>query len=301
MRGRFLKPVVVLAALGLLAGACGSDGGGNDRGGNSGSDKDFSGPIGDVEAYPVLASSEIVVGANRFLIGLLDSNDAPIGTPGIDVDVTFYDLSSSTPEPVDTTGTKFIWSVRGRRGIYVTTASFDHSGKWGAEVAIKGEGIDETVPLGFDVRKKALSVPLGSTPPASDTPTAADVKDLSEISTDQHPDPAFYRLSVTDALKAGKPFVVVFATPKFCQSAVCGPTLDIVKSVAHDFPNVNFIHVEVYENLDDPSNLQPVAAVNEWGLPSEPWVFVVGSKGKVDAKYEGIVGAGELRKELSSL
>jgi hypothetical protein len=155
--------------------------------------------------------------------------------------------------------------------------------------------------LGFDVREEPSSVALGTTPPASDTPTGADVGDLSEISTDHHPDPAFYRLSIADALKAGDPFVVAFATPKFCQSAVCGPTLDIVKSVAKDFPKVNFLHVEVYENLDDPSNLQPVDAVQEWGLPSEPWVFVVGSDGKVDAKYEGIVGRAELRQELSTL
>lgn len=82
---------------------------------------------------------------------------------------------------------------------------------------------------------------------------------------------------------------------------MCGPTLNIVKKVSPDFPELTFIHVEVYENLDDPSNLVVVDAVNEWKLPTEPWVFVVDERGRVAAKYEGTVGADELRAELKKL
>ena len=38
----------------------------------------------------------------------------------------------------------------------------------------------------------------------------------------------------------------------------------------------------------------PVDAVNEWGLPTEPYTFVVDGNGKVSAKFEGISAADEL-------
>ena len=42
-------------------------------------------------------------------------------------------------------------------------------------------------------------------------------------------------------------------------------------------------------------------AVAEWGLPTEPWVFVVAADGTLAAKFEGAVGADELREVLNAL
>ena len=50
-----------------------------------------------------------------------------------------------------------------------------------------------------------------------------------KLSTDPTPDPAFYKVSEDAALSKGDPFVMIFATPKFCTSAQCGPTLDRLK------------------------------------------------------------------------
>ena len=95
--------------------------------------------------------------------------------------------------------------------------------------------------------------------------------------------------------------MVVFATPAFCQSAQCGPTLDRVKAGrGQSHPNVAFINVEPYKLqftegrlqpvLDANNQLQPVDAVNEWKLLSEPWIFTVDSKGIVRGSFEGVVG-----------
>lgn len=261
----------------------------------------FEQPPTDAEAYPVFVSSELAVGENRFLLGLLDDGDAPIGDPSIDVSVAFYDLETSATKPVDETPMDFLESIPGERGLYVTEATFDHAGKWGAEVTITGPGLDESVKGSFEVKESTTTPVIGAPVPKSDTPTGSDVEDLSAISTDPHPDPRFYKMSIAEAVEQHMPFVAVFATPKFCTSQVCGPTLDIVKQVARDWPKVEFIHVEIYSNLDDPSNLEPVPATDEWGLPTEPWVFVVDSRGRLDAKYEGAVAPDELREELESL
>ena len=291
--------LVCLVALSLLgATACGGEA---DRPDPSATGSEFGGAFADAEAYPVFASSEVVVGENRFLAGLLDSNDAPIGSADIAMHITFYALDESETEPVFDTAMRFIETIPGERGLYVTNATFDSAGRWGAEVTVTGDGLDETVKAEFDVAGSGTTPVIGAPAPASDTPTADDVNKLSAISTDPHPDPEFYELSVKDAIAAKDPFVLVFSTPKFCTSQVCGPTLNIVKKASRDFPNVNFIHVEVYTNLDDPANLKPVRAVREWGLPSEPWVFVVDAKGLVAAKYEGTVTATELDEALSAL
>ena len=270
------------------------------RGQGSGA-KSFSQPFTDVEAYPVFASSEIVVGPNRLLVGLLNDKDAPIGSPKVDMKIEFFDLARSAQSPVSHADMGFVWIQRPYLGLYKSKVRFDSPGKWGAEVTIRGGGLNEIVRASFEVSKSSSTPALGSRPPASDTPTASDVDRLSAISTDNDPTPRFYNLSIAQALAAGRPSVVVFATPKFCSSAACGPTLDVVEGVARGFPEVNFVHVEPYELPADPANLRPVKAVSQWGLPSEPWVFVMDSRGRVVEKYEGIVGPTELRDRLRRL
>lgn len=293
---RLLVPLVALCLLG--AGACGGD---DDRPDVAAPGSEFGGAFAGAKAYPVFASSEVVVGENRFLVGLLNDNDAPIGSADIEMHITFYDLDESESDPVFDTDMRFIETIPGERGLYVTQATFDSAGRWGAEVKIMGDGLNETVKAAFDVTESGTTPEIGAPAPASKSLTADDVKKLSAITTDPHPDPSFYELSIKEAIAAKKPFVVVFSTPKFCTSQVCGPTLNIVKDASKDFQRVNFIHVEVYDNLDDPANLKPVRAVQEWGLPSEPWVFVVDATGLVAAKYEGTVTAAELNEALSAL
>lgn len=295
-----LRKLSLFAVALLLSAACGSEDPGARAGG--GASGGFDDPIpADVDAYPVLVSSEVVVGENRFLIGVLNGEDAPIGSPAIEVAADFFFLDGSSSEAVRSADFEFIETVPGERGLYVGHVEFPDPGSWGAEVSITGDGIDERLKVAFDVLESGTTPEIGTRPPAIDTPTADDVKKLSTITTDAHPDREFYELSIADALKEPTPFVVVFATPKFCASAVCGPTLDIVKEVAPAFKKINFLHVEVYSNLDDPSNLKVVPAVDKWGLPSEPWVFVIDARGRVVAKYEGSLGSMELTEELERL
>lgn len=42
-----------------------------------------------------------------------------------------------------------------------------------------------------------------------------------------------------------------------------------------------------------------VPAVGEWGLTSEPWLFVVGADGRLADKLEGIITADEARSVLA--
>ena len=96
---------------------------------------------------------------------------------------------------------------------------------------------------------------------ASQTPTLSSTGgDTSSLTTRTPPDETLLRHSVAESLAAKVPFVVTFATPKFCSSRTCGPVVDVVEEVSRRFEgeNVRFIHVEVFEDND------PAKGFNRW-------------------------------------
>ncbi len=143
------------------------------------------------------------------------------------------------------------------------------------------------------VKERTAAPDIGEAAPASQTTTLANAT-LDELSTSRVPDPELHRSSIADALAAGSPFVVVFATPKYCTSRTCGPVVDVVSTVRRDHAgsNIRFIHVEIYQD-NDPAKGEN-RWVKQWKLPSEPWVFVVGADGKVRDRFEGTVSVREL-------
>jgi hypothetical protein len=147
----------------------------------------------------------------------------------------------------------------------------------------------------LDVHAGSASPALGAKAYPSPTPTIASTGgDFARLTTRVPPDRGLLRYSIAGSLAARKPFVVTFATPKFCQSRTCGPVVDVVDTVRRRFgrTGVRFIHVEVYRR-NDPS-LGVNRFMREWRLPSEPWTFLVGSDGRIKAKFEGPVSVGEL-------
>ena len=248
---------------------------------------------------PVIVSSELVVGTNRVVLGLLDENDAPASDPDIEVVIAPV---APDGQPGAGIRAKFVWMIESVVGVYVLNMEFPSAKNYNVLIQVKrGGDVLQTTPMTLDVAQQGTTPAIGSVPPAIETPTASTLSEIAKISTDTQPIRRFYRYSVDEALEQNKPFVVVFATPKFCVSAVCGPTLTTVKDVAEQFPEVNFIHVEPYELPAAPDDLQPSEAAEAWGLPSEPYVFVIDAKGRMGAKYEGALGASELTKELSEL
>lgn len=161
------------------------------------------------------------------------------------------------------------------------------------------EGGEEKVQaLGNVMVTKEDSEPdVGDPAPASDNPTLASAGgEAAEITTRVPPDEMLLEHSVADSLRARVPFVVTFATPKFCSSRTCGPVVDVVEETARRFEDsdVRFIHVEVYEDNDPAKGFN--RWVGEWGLETEPWTFVVGRNGKIVERFEGAVSVRELER-----
>jgi hypothetical protein len=117
---------------------------------------------------------------------------------------------------------------------------------------------------------------------------------------------------VAEAVAAGRPFVLAFATPKFCASTQCGPTLDRLKPIAAAHPDLTVINVEPYQLTSTDGQLQPVLtgdppqlatapATDAWGLAAEPWVFVVDGNGIVTASFMLIFSDEELEAAIAAV
>ena len=265
------------------------------------------------EILPLLVNSEIVKGPTRFLFSLTDRENRLVAAPDVRVRLEFFNIAASDTAVAFQADARFLWAIEGAQGLYVAQVEFPNEGRWGTRfVATFPDGAVKSVRADYDVRASGTTPAIGAQAPSVETPTAADVKgELARVTTDKTPNPRLYEVSVADALGAKAPFVLTFATPAFCDTALCGPTLDTVKTVADDYPDLTFINVEPYKmaftdgrlqpELDEAGQLQTADWTNAWGLVSEPYTFVVGADGKVAAKLEGVIGADELRDAIDAV
>jgi hypothetical protein len=136
----------------------------------------------------------------------------------------------------------------------------------------------------------------GDEAPVMHTPTADEVGgDLTKIDTRQPPS-SMHDVDFADAL-GEKPVVLLFATPALCASRVCGPVVDIAEEVKSERPDdAAYVHMEIY-NDNDP-NKGPRPQVEDFNLPSEPWLFVIDADGKVSTAIEGAFSKQELEDAL---
>ena len=156
---------------------------------------------------------------------------------------------------------------------------------------------------GLVVNSRSASPGIGQPAPLSRNKTARDVSDLSEITTSRVPDPDLYQLTIAEAVSSGRPTMVTFATPAYCQTATCGPQMEVVTSLKERYKGrANFIHVEIYDNVDeiegDLSNARLSPVVQEWGLVTEPFTFLLDGNGLVSSKFEGFAPESELEAAL---
>lgn len=310
--GKIGAVLVALAALALTA-AC--TGGGSDGDSNVATPTASTGP----QVTPVLVNSELVVGENRFTVGLLNGENEEV--TGAEVTFRFFKLddeqqelqgeAQATPIVLEKSyththedGTVEAHSAE-ESGVYVASVRFDEAGQWSAEVtAAVGDTTYDPVALELTVVEVSTSVPVGSPAPRSKTLTVDDVDDIAEIDTSDPPNPEMHEMTIAEAVTSGRPSVIVFATPAFCISRFCGPVKDIVERLFEEYKGeVNFVHVEPYDvgRARNGEGLFPVPATIEWGLRSEPWVFLVDRDGKVAAKFEAVVTVAELKQALEPL
>jgi hypothetical protein len=305
--GMHRAALLLLTAAALVLAGCGggdsSSGGGT---GTTGEDVTLTAPgwAGPLLAKPgpeaalVMATSDFAAGPNRVGFLLVRDDGSLIDVPRADV---YYRPRAGGPTRRTTAARVQVGVKAGAepndevKHLYAAELDLPKPGKqW---IVVQPRGVRFQGFQVLDVKAKPAAVAIGERAPASDNPTI-DREPASRITTADPPDVGLLRYSVADSLAKHAPFVVAFATPAFCQSRTCGPTVDVVDAVRRRFDSrgIRFIHIEIYEDNTPGNGVN--RWVREWRLPSEPWVFIVGRDGIVRDRFEGAVSVAELSRSV---
>ncbi|TAK55534.1 MAG: hypothetical protein EPO22_14400 [Dehalococcoidia bacterium] len=264
----------------------------------------------------ILTSDFVAKEDNRFSIGLLDAKrylvkDATVhlrfytvgadGTTGTfrgEADADFFELNvagahahDTSPAGVDTSD---------RVSFYVVNTPFDVAGKWGVEVTVTPQngGAPSTIQQTFTVKEKSDTPNIGEVPPASQNDTTATNADPKSLCSRQPPCPLHDKV-IADVLGKGRPLVVQFSTPAYCQTRFCGPVLEVLLTQVPKYQDrIDFVHIEVWQDVLLQKYRQ---AMLEWKLATEPYTFFMGKDGKVVGKLEAIFSDEELSSYLEQL
>lgn len=246
-----------------------------------------------------LASSpgSIGTGEQRLLVAVID---LPTGEMVATPDVTpLAVLRDEIGSPLGEYEGEFVWTIPDVVGMYAFYV--DIPGPATYQLTVDAGELGELAPIGFVASEEPVQVAVGDSAPKSESRTLEDAS-IEDLTSDPTPVESYYEMTVAEAVEAG-PSVLIFATPAWCTSQSCGPMLDQVQEIESDYPGLNYVHVEIYENIHVSSreDLVVVPAVNEWSLPSEPWIYVTDDSGTVIAAFEGAVSDAELRGALDEV
>ena len=193
----------------------------------------------------------------------------------------------------------------GVRGFHVTEVEFDSAGRWSLLLQIPSANGFDMIGIAVDVPEDTTAPSVGDAAVPSASRTLTDVGNISDLSTGANPDPGLYLISLADAVAAEKPFVVVFASPGFCTNAFCGPQAQVLSEIRASFGDAaNYVHVDLYENPDEVKlGADPVETpiLEEWGLHTDEWTFVVNADGTVFARFEAFAPYDEVEAALMML
>ncbi|PKB70441.1 MAG: hypothetical protein BZY87_10780, partial [SAR202 cluster bacterium Io17-Chloro-G6] len=255
----------------------------------------------------IIITTDMAVGHSRILFGIVDREGMPVPAESSEVAAYFLVPREDSRELKDSVTAQFVSWPTAVGGVFVLEVDLDAAGVYEIDVnATSTDGTPIFAQANFILKETASTPEVGSFAPASVTHTGAEVDDLSHITSSPEPDPGLYRFSIHEALQQGKPLAVVFATPAFCVRATCGPQVGELSKVKDKVGDqANYIHVEVFESPHLLEGGRPagglVPAVDEWGLPTEPWTFIIDAQGLVYAKFEQFTTAEEIEAKLREI
>ena len=302
MRGATVAGIVLIVALGPGS-ACG---GSTSAGARQATPAAAAAPSATPSAVPspqlraVLVATQLVVGTDRFPIGIVDQNTQVADAA---VHVRVFSGSGSSAQLKGEADAPYRGEGLEGHGLYVARFRFDVPGAWLAEVsARRPDGSQGTTSLPFAVALGSAVPMVGQAAPRSNSVTAASVPDVSYIDSGQPPDD-MHAISIADAIAQHRPTLVVFATPAFCTSATCGPQVHAVQALEPAYRDrLTFIHIEVYRNFKpDPARRQVSPTVLEWNLETEPWVFLIDRQGRIASVFEGAAASDELGQAVDQM
>ena len=249
-----------------------------------------------------LVPSEMVVGPNRFAVGLFDEQGNLIHDA--EVHFHYYDLRDPDKAVYESDAdATIVQSPDGETTIYAHERDFDFPGLLGVEVEARlanGRGAKQR--LGVEILQDSETLSPGDQTPYMHTKTLSDVGgDAAQLTSAPEPVLALHETSLDAALDNDRPTLLLFATPAFCQTRFCGPAYEMVSGLLPAYKDqLNFVYVEVFDGLPDPgtTGFQPSTSAKAFGIESEPWIYFIDQDGKIVYRLEGLFTSEEIEQQL---
>ena len=139
---------------------------------------------------------------------------------------------------------------------------------------------------------------IGDALPPFDTPTIDNARGVDPICTRADELCPFHSITLTDALKTGKPVVYLIGTPAYCTTGTCAPGLDALIDVSKSLgDSAVFVHADVYA---DKSANTTAPAVQEYKLSYEPVLYITDSNGILVDRLDAVFDVKEIRDVLAA-
>jgi hypothetical protein len=317
------RPLSAVAMLAVLVGSCTNDG----------AAAPTTSPTSDASSFSAeVASSDLAADSPEAVqVGVFSSSDEAgvllLSFGEIDVAFSFLGGDGSL-EPVAgpvTTGGFVPAPGTARRdrgeptltnpadvaGVYVTPeVTFQEPGVWNAQVTTSVDGgAPITLDAAFTVYPEHLIPAVGDDALRTKNLTM-DSKGVPAVAIDSRaqdgaevPDPQLHDATIADAIREGRPALVQFATPVYCQSQFCGPTVEAQQALEREYGDVaEFIHVEIWRDYEQ-STVNQAAA--DWllreGNLTEPWLFLIDADGVIVERWGPLFDLDDVRASLDAL
>jgi hypothetical protein len=249
-------------------------------------------PTGGLAVVRFFAEPSVLVGPSRRLVfGLADSNgtlreQGPTEISAAVLDAADAEIATAVGRRRDSGLPRAYYEMR----VDVPTA-----GPYTLRVELDGESADMS--FSASPAEAILFPSAGSKMPGFDTPTLMDPRGVDPVCT-QTPMCSFHNQSLNQALAAGTRIAYLVGTPAFCQTAICGPILEVMTDVAADYPTISFLHTEVYTDNTATTVAPGVEALK---LSFEQVIFLIDTSGTIIERLDVIVDESELREQLDAL
>jgi hypothetical protein len=243
-------------------------------------------------------------------IQLLTGGSIPLSLAPADGGKTIEGTARYVPAPgTAVAGTPTLTSPSKGRGVYqLEHVTFPSPGVWTTSLSFTpaGQAQPQTLTTQFGVSdgpalpapgQKALDTKNLTLADANVDPEAIDSRAQSGKRV---PDPELHRDTIAAALAAHEPILALFSTPVYCRSEFCGPSTDALEQIAKTGPtDAAYIHVEIYKNY---AKHEVNTAAKQWllrnGNLTEPWLFLIGSNGKIVDRWSPLFDPHQVQAEL---
>ena len=315
--------IATLLAFALLGAACTS----NDSNGTPPS------PSASQQMQAFFASYEVLAGQpNRIEVGLMraDQRSLSYGTVQFRFSYLGTQQTPSSPQAGPTASAKFLLvpdmqaSSQPKptftlptvaRGVYeAQNVTLDKPGFWSVDVVANlADGTTQSASAKFDVAANPSYPAPGEKAPKTQNLTMSS-KGVPASAIDSRaltggkgaiPDPELHQTTIADAIKRHEPAFVIFSTPVYCISKFCGPITDSIAQLAKQYSDkAVFIHVEIYKEYSEQKKVINQAAA-DWvyrnGDLTEPWLFEIGSDGRIVDRWQNLIDLQQVQQVLQKL